>query len=275
MYDGTLEEVFEQTPFETFPVMRCAFMDVWCAPVYSRLTTCFCRGQIAGRGSVLGLKVPSTFRQVGTFKGLIRVIKSQDEAPPMDITKLFNPQPLVVRVYALSATGVQSSTCDDPYLKIKLGDVRINDVEHRGTASATPEFFRMYEIPAKLPGPSQLSIELWDYDKFSGDDFIAKTVVDLEDRWFEQAWHALGAEFETPSRFRLKPVEVRPMHSPTSRIPQGMLRLWVDILTTDQAKQYPPVKIEKPPPEQFEVRMVLWRAAKVKCMDEVSTTITV
>ncbi len=48
-----------------------------------------------------------------------------------------------------------------------------------------------------------------------------------------------------------------------------MLHLWVDILTPDQAKRFPPVPIQRPPPEPFELRVILWRADKVKAMDEV------
>jgi hypothetical protein len=50
----------------------------------------------------------------------------------------------------------------------------------------------MYEIPTTLPGPSRLEIDMWDYDRLSANDFIGKTVIDLEDRWFEQAWQDFG-----------------------------------------------------------------------------------
>ena len=50
---------------------------------------------------------------------------------------------------------------------------------------------------------------------------------------------------------------------------QGVLRMWVDILTPDQAKRFAPVPIARPPPEPFELRVILWRADKVKAMDEV------
>lgn len=80
--------------------------------------------------------------------------------------------------------------------------------------------------------------------------------------WFEQTWQSMGTGFETPKRFRLKPLEERAFFSPTSRAmqvidvltsscfvrqpcvlfsPQGMVRMWVDIMTPEQAKQYPRV----------------------------------
>jgi hypothetical protein len=48
----------------------------------------------------------------------------------------------------------------------------------------------------------------------------------------------------------------------------------VDILTPDQAKCFPPVPIQRPPPEPFELRVILWRADKVKAMDEVRVLVT-
>jgi hypothetical protein len=48
----------------------------------------------------------------------------------------------------------------------------------------------------------------------------------------------------------------------------------VDILTPDQAKRFPPVPIQRPPPEPFELRVILWRADKVKAMDEVRVLVT-
>jgi hypothetical protein len=90
---------------------------------------------------------------------------------------------------------------------------------------------------------------------------------------------------------------------------QGVLEMWVDILTPEEAKQYPPVcacvracttptsashpalcavltaqsppppslpplctvqvKIAKPPPQEFELRAVIWRCRDVKASDAV------
>ncbi len=76
---------------------------------------------------------------------------------------------------------------------------------------------RCYEMKATLPGESILHAEVWDYDKYSANDFVGKTSIDLEDRWFEQAWQLLGAEYETPTRFRPKPVETRSIMNPTCK----------------------------------------------------------
>lgn len=50
----------------------------------------------------------------------------------------------------------------------------------------------MLEFPVTLPGPSVLRLELYDQDKFSRDDLIGTTEIDLEDRYYNEGWRALG-----------------------------------------------------------------------------------
>jgi hypothetical protein len=87
-------------------------------------------------------------------------------------------------------------------------------------------------------------------------------------RWFEQAWQDIGVEHETNDRFRLKPVETRAFWNPacsSSQVEwpllrssltapssletrlvcawcvQGAVKMWIDILTQEQAKKFAPV----------------------------------
>jgi hypothetical protein len=76
----------------------------------------------------------------------------------------------------------------------------------------------MYEIPTTLPGPSRLEIDMWDYDRLSANDFIGKTIIDLEDRWFEQAWQDMGCVVHVNVH------ELRLGFSNTTRNPEGLQR---------------------------------------------------
>lgn len=234
--------------------------------------------------------------QVGLFKGLVRVVDSETAPPLLDMDTLLKPKPYVVRVYVLkghSFMGMDDNGLSDPYLKLKLGKVKINDKKNYLPETVNPEFFRCFEINTTLPGPSSLEIEAWDYDTVSGDDFIGKTTIDLEDRLFHKAWKQMGMFPKPPAdRYPPKPgmlapgscvvcfcffcflgplrfhaaallsvaaVERRSLYNPTSSNPQGSLELWVDILTASEAKAFPKIKIEKPPPTEFEVRVwCLW-----------------
>jgi hypothetical protein len=42
----------------------------------------------------------------------------------------------------------------------------------------------MYKFTAEFPGSLPLAIEAYDYDDLFGDDLIGRTVVDLDDRFF-------------------------------------------------------------------------------------------
>jgi hypothetical protein len=50
---------------------------------------------------------------------------------------------------------------------------------------------------------------------------------------------------------------------------RGKLQMWVDILTAEESKRYPPVPIAdmRPAPCEFEVQVVVWKSVDVKAMD--------
>ena len=50
-----------------------------------------------------------------------------------------------------------------------------------------PEFFRSYEFEIRLPNEWNLDLVFWDYASFSFDNFIGKSIVDIEDRLFATA----------------------------------------------------------------------------------------
>jgi hypothetical protein len=102
------------------------------------------------------------------------------------------------------------------------------------------------------------------------DDFIGATSIDLEDRLFEPAWVALGQAEQTPTRLAPKPIEWRDLWAPSSKTSQGAVRLWVDVLTPDQAVKYPPIDIKPPPPRGYQLRAIVWKAEGMDTGDTMS-----
>eukprot|EP00463_Aulacantha_scolymantha_P000111 TRINITY_DN1063_c0_g1_i1.p1 TRINITY_DN1063_c0_g1~~TRINITY_DN1063_c0_g1_i1.p1 ORF type:complete len:119 (-),score=21.64 TRINITY_DN1063_c0_g1_i1:27-383(-) len=63
-------------------------------------------------------------RQVGTFKGIIRVDPDPNAEPPINSMELLTPEDLYVRLYILEGIRLMPKDTNgknDPYLKIKLG----------------------------------------------------------------------------------------------------------------------------------------------------------
>lgn len=83
----------------------------------------------------------------------------------------------------------------------------------------TPTFHKCYEYTVSFPGSPVIQIEAWDYDLLFGDDFIGKTKLDLDDRFFNKEWKGIEN----------KPIEYRDLYHPTSSISQGVIKMWCEI----------------------------------------------
>ena len=103
-----------------------------------------------------------------------------------------------------------------------------------------------------------LSFEDWDG---IGDDLIGIAEIDIEDRWFSKEWRKLDP----------KPVEVVPIYNSRSTAPYGHISLWIDMNSQTDARNYPLIDISLPPPEKWQLRVIIWKAWDVVCMDEVTS----
>jgi hypothetical protein len=212
--DETLEEQLVTTPFETFQLEL---------------------GQ--GKG----------VRSVGCFKGLIRVFDHEPtkEEAPFDLQLLLKPQSYKVRLYILRAMKLAAMDAgwggrpgkSDPYLHVSLGKEVFNGRNDYVDDATDVDFYTMIELNAELPGAGQMVIKVMDYDTFGTDDMIGRTVIDLEDRWFDGRWQDLGQDTMNKEpeslRWKAKPLETRPLKQPPETkgsIAQGYLECWVDIL---------------------------------------------
>jgi len=115
---------------------------------------------------------------------------------------------------------------------------------------------------------------MMDKDTIGSDDMIGKTVIDLEDRWFDKRWQEWGeenmvkpgesADDDTRVRWKTKPIERRTLNVPSSTMGQGILEVWVDIMSPEEATAFPADDVALPPTQTFEVRLVVWKAKDVR-----------
>ncbi|KAA0148152.1 hypothetical protein FNF31_07464 [Cafeteria roenbergensis] len=249
VYSAGLEEALQTAPFETIDVMR---------------------GQDVGRGHIFGWRLPSTLRRVGVFKGIVRVVKDPDAEPEAGWAKILEPKEYEVRAYVLQGYGMRPmdrNRRSDCYLVGKLGDQRVSFRDSYHPRSIDPPLYKVVTFKTVLPGPSRLDLSVWDFDSVSFDDFIGRTEIDLEDRWFDPRWQALGRGFESRGRLPPKPLEERRLFSPDRWESTGALQVWVDVLDPATARDHPAVDIEPPPPRDFECRVVIWRTWGVPAHD--------
>eukprot|EP00043_Microstomoeca_roanoka_P019046 m.208684 g.208684 ORF g.208684 m.208684 type:complete len:2004 (-) comp16932_c1_seq2:1013-7024(-) len=137
--------------------------------------------------------------QSGVFKGKIDVITEIDEIPPGSTfcqDNQANITPVLVRVYIVRAEDLQpqdgNGGCDS-YIQIHLGKKRvIKDASNYVPDSLSPVFGRVYEVEAKLPLQTDLTIAVWDHDTLDSDDLVGSTTIDLEDRWLSRCRATCG-----------------------------------------------------------------------------------
>jgi hypothetical protein len=86
----------------------------------------------------------SSLRQVGVFKGIIRIVDSVDVPPLFDLSVLLQPKPYLVRVYVMNGFGVQplDAKTSDPFLKLKLGREVVDDQKNYILETVEPQFYR-------------------------------------------------------------------------------------------------------------------------------------
>jgi hypothetical protein len=252
--DSELEQILGGSPFEIFD-LKLGHTPSKFGGLFSRTTQ----------------RAQTKTRVTGRFKGLVRVMLNEDEQPLFDLKRLLQPSHYLIRCYCLHSKQLNPMDTgfggrpgkSDPYLKLKLGKETFNDRKNYALNATDVDHYQLVELKATLPGAARLEIKVMDYDMFGSDSLIGKTVIDLEDRLFDQKWESWGTKEETADRYRLKPIEVRDLYVPTSARSQGQLSLWVDILSPAVAAVCDPVDIALPPDEMFEVRVIVWKTRKI------------
>lgn len=187
-----------------------------------------------------------SYLKVGVFKCIVRVMESEDEEPLFKgelMESLLKPKKYKVRLYVLRALKLTpmdigldgKPSKSDPYLRVKLGKSTFDDREHAIDNAVDVDLYKCIEFDAELPGTSQLIIDVMDKDDFGpySDDLIGRTIMDLEDRWFDARWQELGqenrrlpaavgtsSEEASKPRWCTKPIETRSIYVPSNKAPQ-------------------------------------------------------
>lgn len=73
--------------------------------------------------------------------------------------------------------------------------------------------------------------------------------------------------------FKRKPLRnsnslFRTLWTPASSNPQGQLKLWIDIMTPEEAKTHPPEQIAPPLVINYELRVIIWSTRNVVFKDK-------
>lgn len=137
-----------------------------------------------------------------------------------------------------------------------------NDRDNWQLDEPNPKFLKRFDFDATLPGTSLLTLDVYDYDDIFGDDLIGKTIIDLEDRYFNLNWLTLAD----------KPIEYRQIYHDSSTVSQGVVKLWLEIIPSVKSSDCKEWDISEKPPEEFEVRVCIFNCKDVKIMDVEGTS---
>ena len=157
--------------------------------------------------------------------------------------EIFKNEKVIVRVYILRCIDLIAKDItgsSDPYVVLKLGNniqkTRVIDQE------LCPEFHEVIEFKnVYIPKDGYINISVYDKDIGSSDDFIGSTYIDITNRWYHDEWNNI----------QHKPLELRQLFNPYAVGPQGVIELWVDILSQREAKMFKPIDISLPPSKAF------------------------
>lgn len=206
----------------------------------------------------------STLTEAGVFKGIVRIMKSSKSSQEQDdgfesIAKLLLVKTnCIVRVYFVDALNLEQmdiNSASDPYLVLKLGTHKISDRDNYQEDEPNPKFYKYFDLSATFPGESTLKLQVWDHNGVFPDQKIGTVKIDLEDRFFNENW----------KKMTQKPIETGKLTVKSSKQAKGYLRYWVEIHPSNQLPK--PWSLNPKPPEEFELRLVIWRSENIPNMD--------
>jgi hypothetical protein len=201
--------------------------------------------------------------------GDFKILKPRKGFPtrwkPLDIRSVFPEETIEVRVYVIkcfhmspdevdSETGAAGSDC---YLRCEISNhdcqefINPDQIQFK---TLNPEFNQTVTFQnLRLPGHSFLKISVLGKSGI-GSYEIGSTTVDLEDRWFCNAWRELLH----------KPIEIRTLRKEGSDVSVGKMECMIDILPGAETIQRPPLNLSLSSRKQkLNLRVIIWNAAHV------------
>ena len=223
----------------------------------------------------------------GYFKGLIRISEKEkyDEHKayikniqnkfngklPPDLTfltafddygkEILVKRSVIVRIYILELNNLAKRDTfseSDPYIKILLGGkVLVNEKKKYQKNCKNCKWYQYYDLLVELPGSSKLTIQVMDYDTLFSDDLIGETLIDIEDRYFDNRWQDLVN----------KPIEVRQLYHPDFEMSQGEVIMWLEMFDEENGIKLEPWNIEPEPKNKLEMRLIIYETEGMENMD--------
>eukprot|EP01050_Picozoa_sp_SAG11_P038980 SAG11_NODE_16179_length_555_cov_0.793860_1_plen_175_part_10 len=133
--------------------------------------------------------------------------------------KLSQKSTAMVRVYVTAGKKLKAMDkggTSDPFVVATLGGKKLGDgkskIVHK-KCKGDVYFGQVFEFERPLPGLSELSLAVYDWDLIGKNELIGETLVDLDDRYYSDQWQALGQAPDHPCR---KPTEWRTLTVPGS-----------------------------------------------------------
>ncbi len=257
---GELEDELGFPPFFTVPVMRANTDDKFDDTAEAGYVKFCLRKVPLVAESIPGRVTKKDAEEQGLYTRMDHL--AVDPAlEPMQEAVAGNPEKFIIRAYVLRGMELRpigSDGLSNPYMMATLGTKTVGGRAEQIAGTLYPPFYRMFEFKAALPGASALTIKVMHANDSAlpgqKDSLIGETVIDLEDRWFSEEWQKVKA---------MPPLERRPIALRRGGAAQGRLEMFVEILSPLESGA-PPLNIAPPPPEQVELRVVVWTARNME-----------
>eukprot|EP00854_Cymbomonas_tetramitiformis_P023629 gene23629-28623_t len=138
--------------------------------------------------------------------------------------------------------------------------------------SKKPQFHEMVQFTTTLPGMSNMVVSVYDWDKYTSDDLVGKTIIDLEQRWFSEEWQKLTTpttDSEGNRTAAMMPLERRVLtpSGDSEEQSQGALDMWLEMFHEVEERDNPVMDITPAPPVMVEMRCVVYEARNMTAKD--------